>query len=345
MSEVIVTLGELLLRLKSPDRERFFQQPLLEATFGGSEANVAISLANYGVDARFVTALPDNPIGDAAVRFVRSMKVDVSQILRQGPRVGIYYLEAGSGPRPSNVIYDRAHSSISEAKPADFNWDAVFQDASWFHISGITPALSQNAADLSIAAAKEAKKQGLTVSSDLNYRSKLWNYGKTAPEIMTQMIKYIDVVIGNEEDVQKCLGLELGQDIVGEELSHDKYEKLGEKVFEKFPHVKYVGTSLREAHSADYNEWSAMLYPQKLGKALFSEKYQLTDIVDRVGGGDSFGAALIYGLFTEMDDQDALEFAVAASALKHTIPGDVNRVSVEEVKKLLESHGSGRIER
>ena len=221
----------------------------------------------------------------------------------------------------------------------------MFKDASWFHISGITPALSQNAADLSINAVKEAKRRGLTVSSDLNYRSKLWNYGKNAPEIMTQMIEYIDVVIGNEEDVQKCLGLKLGQDIVGEQLSHDKYEKLGEKVFENFPNVKYVGTSLREAHSADYNEWSAMLYPQKRDNALFSQKYQLTDIIDRVGGGDSFGAALIYGLFMEMEDQDALEFAVAASALKHTIPGDVNRVSVEEVNKLLKSHGSGRIER
>ncbi len=344
-NNVVVTLGELLLRLKSPNRERFFQQPKLEATFGGSEANVAVSVANYGEKARFASALPDNPIGDSAIRFLRSMKVDVSQIQRQGNRVGIYFLEAGSGPRPSNVIYDRAHSSISETKATDFNWDELFKEAKWFHISGITPALSQKAADLSIAAVKEAKDRRITVSCDLNYRGKLWNYGKEAPEVMNEMMPFIDVVIGNEGDVQNCLGLELGQDIVGQKLSHENYENLAEKVLEKYPNVQYVSTSLRESFSADHNDWSAMLYPRSEGKALFSKKYSLTDIVDRVGGGDSFSAGLVYALFKEMEDQDALEFAVAASALKHTIPGDVNRVSVEEVEKLLKSHGSGRIER
>ncbi len=335
---IVVTMGEIMLRLKSPSRERFFQSPTLEATFGGSEANVAISIANFGEKSRFVSALPDNSIGEGAIQLLRSMKVDVSQIKRQGSRVGTYYLEAGSGPRPSNVIYDRAHSSISEAKAGDFNWDDVFLDAGWFHISGITPALSQTAANLSITAVKEAKKRGIMVSCDLNYRAKLWDYGKTAPEVMSQMIPHIDVVIGNEEDVQKCLGLELGQDIVGEKLSHEKYEKLARKVCEKFKNVEYVSTSLRESYSADHNDWSAMLYSNEDDKAFFSRKYSLTDIVDRVGGGDSFSAGLVYGLFKEMSDEDAIEFAVAASALKHTIPGDINRVSLSEVEKLLKSH-------
>ncbi len=341
----VVALGEIMVRLKSPGNERLFQTPALEATFGGGEANVAISLANYGVDASFVTALPKNAIGDAAIVFLRSVNVDTSKIVRQGKRVGIYYLEAGSGPRPSNVIYDRDQSSISEAKPEDFNWDEVFANAGWFHITGITPAISSDCAALSIAAVKAAKERGLTVSCDLNYRKNLWKYGKTAPEVIKQLIPHVDVVVANEEDIQNSLGMQSDQKIGGVELSTEKYEKLAKQVQDAFSNVDIVAITLRESFSADHNDWSAMCYSRKEGKARLSRKYQLTDIVDRVGGGDAFAGGFIYALFKKMDVQEALEFAVAASALKHTIPGDCNRVSVEEVAKLVAGDASGRVHR
>ncbi|TFH30832.1 MAG: sugar kinase [Promethearchaeota archaeon] len=343
----VVTLGEILLRLKSPGHEKLLQSPSLEATFGGGEANVAISLANYGLNARFITVLPNNSIGDSSIQFLRSMNVDTTQIVRKGNRIGIYFLETGSGPRPSKIIYDRAHSAIFQADITDFNWEECFAEAKWFHITGITPALSEKSAELSLFTVKKAKELGLTVSCDLNFRKKLWKYGKTAPEIMNQMISYVDVVIANEEDIQKSLGMPSDQQIgeVGLEISRDKYKALAQRVLDTYANVQIVAITLRESYSADYNDWSAMCLSRENNTALFSKKYALRDIVDRVGGGDSFSGALIYGLFEEMNLQEALEFAVAASALKHTIPGDCNRVSVEEIKSLMQGDSSGRVQR
>ncbi|MFX0101352.1 MAG: PfkB family carbohydrate kinase [Candidatus Hodarchaeota archaeon] len=344
-SKKVVTLGEIMVRMKSPGHERLFQTPFLEATFGGGEANVAISLANFGLDAKFVTALPKNQIGDAVIAFLRSMNVDTSGIIRQGKRVGIYFLEAGSGPRSSMVIYDRASSSISEAKPSDFDWDATFDGAGWFHITGITPALSETGAELSLAAIKKAKENGLTVSCDLNYRKKLWKYGKAAPEVMKKMMPYVDVVVANEEDIQRSLGMELDQQIGGVELVNEKYEELAKRLLDEYTNVNIVAITLRESFSADHNDWSATCFSRDEGTARFSKKYYLKDIVDRVGGGDSFGSGFIYGLYSNMELQDALEFAVAASALKHTIIGDCNRVTVAEVKRLAGGEASGRVQR
>ncbi|MHA1794338.1 MAG: PfkB family carbohydrate kinase [Promethearchaeota archaeon] len=341
----VVTLGEIMLRLKSPGHERLLQSPLLEATFGGGEANVAVSLANFGVPARFVTALPDNLLGDATVAFLRSMNVDTSCIIRQGKRLGIYFLEVGSGPRSSLVIYDRTHSSIFEASTSDFDWDTIFKDASWFHITGITPALSKNCAELAIHAVQFAKKNKIKVSCDLNYRKKLWKYGKTAPEVMREITSNVDIIIANEEDIQKSLGMTLDQQIGGVSLSREKYERLGNSVLNEFPNVETIAITLRESFSADHNDWSAMCITRKDRKALYSRKYQLKDIVDRVGGGDSFAAGFIYGLKEGMKIQDALEFGVAASALKHTIVGDCNRVRISEVKRLVEGNAFGRVQR
>ncbi|MHA1368624.1 MAG: PfkB family carbohydrate kinase [Promethearchaeota archaeon] len=344
-NEYVLTLGEIMLRLKSPSYERLFQSPVLEATFGGGEANVAISLENFGIKSRFVTALPNNRIGDAVISFLRSMNIDTSYVIRQGARLGIYFLEAGSGPRPSMVIYDRAGSSISEAKPRDFDWDSIFQDVRWYHLTGITPALSQSAADLSLESMKFAKKKGITVSLDLNYRKKLWNYGKSAPGVMNELMPLVDIVIANEEDIQRSLGMDLDQKIGGATLSREKYEALARRVIIKYPNVAVVAITLRESYSADNNDWSAMCMSRDDDNAFFSRNYHLTDIVDRVGGGDSFAAGFIYGLYSGMKLADALEFAVAASALKHTIPGDCNRVSVEEVKRLMVGDTSGRVQR
>ncbi|UYP46931.1 2-dehydro-3-deoxygluconokinase/2-dehydro-3-deoxygalactonokinase [Candidatus Lokiarchaeum ossiferum] len=341
----IVTLGEIMLRLKSPGHEKLLQSPSLEATFGGGESNVAVSLANYDLNARYVTALPVNSIGDSCVQFLRSMNVDTSCIIRQGDRIGVYFLEIGSGPRPSKVIYDRSHSAISEAGIADFDWDGIFKNAKWFHITGITPALSQKNADLSIFAVKKAKEKGLTVSCDLNFRKKLWKYGKSAPEVMAQLMPYIDVVIANEEDIQKSLGMSIDQKIGGSKLSAEKYENLARHLLTSYSNVQTVAITLRESYSADHNGWAAIGLSRGDSHAVFSKKYDLKDIVDRVGGGDSFGGALIYGLFSKKPLQDALEFAVAASALKHTIPGDINRVSIAEVTALMQGDSSGRVQR
>ncbi len=342
MSKVI-TLGEIMLRLKSPAFERFLQSPDLEATFGGGEANVAVSLANYGCDAAFVTALPDNAVADACVRELKGFGVDTSYIARQGNRIGIYFLESGSNQRPSKVIYDRAGSSIAEADANTFDFDKIFADASWFHISGITPAISKSASELSIAAVKAAKAHGVTVSCDLNYRKNLWKYGVEAKEIMSEITKYVDVVIANEEDCQKSLGLENGAAVESGNLDTAKYELLIKKVIENFPNVKKVAITLRESKSANHNDWSACIGD---GKDFYvSKKYHITDIVDRVGGGDSFSGGLIYGLTHYTDDHKALEFAVAASALKHTIIGDYNRCTVKEVESLMGGDGSGRVQR
>ena len=344
MSKVI-TFGEIMLRLKSPALERFFQSPSLEATFGGGEANVAVSLANYGMDAAFVTVLPKNDIGEACLRELRGFGVDTTRIVRKDGRMGIYYLETGACQRPSKVIYDRAGSAMAEAVPGDIDWKNVFDGATWFHITGITPAISQGAADLSLEAVKAAKELGIHVSCDLNYRKNLWKYGKRADEVMTELVKYVDTVIANEEDFQKSLGLSAESSSAVEEgqIDVELYKKIASTAMEKYPNIKRVAITLRESHSADRNDWSACLYN---GKEFFlSRKYSITDIVDRVGGGDSFGGGLIYGLNNYPDEKTALEFAVAASCLKHTIPGDYNRVSVSEVESLMKGSGTGRVQR
>ena len=341
----VVTFGEIMLRLKSPGYERFFQSPSLEATFGGGEANVSVSLANYGMETAFVSVLPKNDIGEACVRELRGFGVDVSSIVRADGRMGIYYLETGAVQRPSKVIYDRAGSAICEAKPGDIDWKKAFEGATWFHLTGITPAISQGAADLSLEAVKAAKEMGLHVSCDLNYRKNLWKYGKRADEVMTELVKYVDTVIANEEDFQKslCLSVESSAAVEEGQINVENYKKIAALAMEKYPNIKRVAITLRESKSANHNDWSACLYN---GKDFFlSRKYAITDIVDRVGGGDSFGGGLIYGLNTYPDEKTALEFAVAASCLKHTIGGDFNRVSVSEVESLMKGSGTGRVQR
>ena len=321
----------------------FFQSPSFEATFGGGEANVAVALSNYGLDAAFVTALPDNSIGDAAIAELRKFDVDTSMIRRSGNRVGIYFLETGANQRPSKVVYDRAASSICECGPGDFDWTKIYDGAKWLHITGITPALSQSAADLSLECVKQAKAHGVTVSCDFNFRGKLWKYGKSAPEVMTELVKYVDVGIANEEDCQKSLGVSVDVDVESGELDTKKYEALSQKMLDLYPDMSVIGITLRESHSADQNGWSACMRDKDGFK--LSERYQITDIIDRVGGGDSFASAFIYGLNAYEDRQQSLEFAVAASCLKHSILGDFNRVTVDEVEKLMSGDGSGRVQR
>ena len=339
----VVTLGEVMLRLKSPGFERLFQSPLLEATFGGAEANVAASLAQLGVDARFVSAIPANNVGDACLATLRGFGIDTSCIKRQGERLGVYFLENGANQRPSRVTYDRAGSSISTANAGDFVWDAVFAGADWFHISGVTPAISATAAELSIAAAKAARERKLTVSCDYNYRKNLWKYGKKAPDVMRELVSHATVGIANEEDCQKALGIEVDVKVESGELEHAQYSALAELVLKEFPNLEKQVITLRESHSADHNGWSAVLHNRR--QFLTSRHYEINDIVDRVGGGDSFAAGLIYGLRSYKDDQRALEFATAASCLKHSIPGDINRVSVSEVEALMAGDASGRVQR
>ena len=338
-----LTFGEIMLRLKSPGRERFFQSPNLEATFGGGESNVAVALANYGFEAGFISALPDNDLGTACIRELRSFGVDTAHVQRSGERMGIYFLEAGANQRPSKVVYDRAGSSIAECGPGDFDWGEVFVDANWFHITGITPALSQSAADLSIEACMAAKAANVTVSCDFNFRGKLWKYGKTAPEVMQDLVRYVDVGIANEEDCQKSLGITADVDVESGELDTVKYEKLSAKMLEIFPNLSVMAITLRESRSADINGWSACLRDTDGFK--LSRRYKITDIIDRVGGGDSFASGLIAGLALYDNRQDALEFAVAASCLKHSISGDFNRVSVAEVQNLMAGDASGRVQR
>ncbi|MCR5275997.1 MAG: sugar kinase, partial [Clostridiales bacterium] len=316
----VLTMGEIMLRLKTRGNERFFQSPEFEATFGGGEANVAVSLSNFNMPSEFLSVLPDNPIGDACIAELRSFGVSTDKILRAPGRMGIYYLETGANQRPSKVVYDRAGSTMAEAKPGDIDWESAFTDVDWFHISGITPAISKSAADLSLDAVKEAKKRGITVSLDLNFRKNLWKYGVDAKTVMSELTKYTDVVIGNEEDCQKSLGLELDVDVEGGSLDTGKYEKLTSLLLTKYPNVSKVAITLRESHSADHNGWAACI---NNGTIFYvSKKYEIRDIVDRVGGGDSFSAGLIYGLKSFDQDTEALEFAVAASCLKHSIPGD-----------------------
>ena len=339
----VVTFGEIMLRLKSPYFERFLQSPALEATFGGGEANVAVSLANFGMDVAYVTALPKNDIGDACIRELRKFNIDVTHILRSEGRIGIYFLENGANQRASNVIYDRAGSCIAIAKPGSMDFKGAFEGSGWFHITGITPAISELAAQLSLEALKAAKQMGLTVSCDLNYRKNLWKYGKTAQEVMNRLMEYVDVVIANEEDCQKSLGLKSAVEVEKGSLDRAKYEQLSAAVLKTYPNVKIIAITLRESESADVNGWSACLNDGQ--QFILSKKYMIKDIVDRVGGGDSFAAGLIYGLNTYSDKENALEFAVAASCLKHSISGDFNLVSVAEVDALKGGDASGRVRR
>ena len=338
-----LTFGEIMLRLRAPGHERFFQSNMMEATYGGGEANVAVSLANYGQDVSYLTVLPKNALGDECVKELRKFGVDTSRILRGPGRMGIYFLEAGANQLPSRVVYDRAYSAIALAKPGDIDWERAFAGVEWFHITGITPAISETAMELSLESVREAKKRGITVSCDLNYRKNLWKYGKKASEVMAELAKYVDVAIANEEDVQKSLGITADVDVSSGELSREKYRELGDKVLAAYPDMKMIAITLRESHSADWNGWAACLNNRT--HFYVSKKYEIRDIIDRVGGGDSFAGGLIYGLNKYDDPQQALEFAAAASCLKHSIIGDFNRVGVADVEKLMGGDGSGRVQR
>ncbi len=337
----VVTLGEIMLRLSTPGYSRFVQSDTFEVVYGGGEANVAVSAANYGHEAYFVTKLPTHEIGQSAVNTLRRFGVDTKHIARGGDRVGIYFLETGASMRPSKVVYDRANSAISDADIEDFDFDAIFEGADWFHWSGITPAISEKAAKLTEAACKAAKKHGVTVSVDLNYRKKLWT-PERAKEVMTNLMQYVDVCIGNEEDAHLVLGYKPGEtDVTTGELELSGYKSIF-KQMKKDLGFKYVVTTLRESYSASDNGWSALIYD---GNEFYHSKKYDVRIVDRVGGGDSFAGGLIHGLLTKDNMKDALEFAVAASALKHTIPGDMNQVSVSEVETLANGDASGRVQR
>jgi len=338
-----ITFGEIMLRLKPPNWERFFQSPLLEATFGGGEANVAVGLARFGLNVAYVSVIPNNPIGDACIGELRRQGVDTSLIVRKGNRLGIYFLEAGANQRPSKVIYDRSHSAIAEAKPGDINWDKVFDRVSWVHISGITPAISISSSELSLEAVKKAREKGITISCDLNFRKKLWKYGKSAPQVMGELVKYIDIAIGNEEDCQKSLGVKVDVDVESGRLQTEKYRELTDKVLNLYPNIKKIAITLRESHSANNNGWSAVLNNRE--EFIISKKYEINNIVDRVGGGDTFAAGLIYGFNNLHSDKESLEFAAAASCLIHSIPGDLPLLSVEEVKSLTGGAASGRVQR
>ncbi len=337
----VVTFGEIMLRLAPNGYYRFFQDDQLQATFGGGEANVSVSLANFGIDSTFVTKLPAHAIGQGAVDSLRRFGVDTSRIVRGGDRIGIYYLEKGASQRGSVCIYDRAHSAIREASPSDFDWDEIFTGADWFHFTGITPALGPNLVDICIEACKAAKARGVKISCDLNYRGKLWTR-EEAREAMTKICEYVDVCISNEEDAKDVFGIEAeGSDITGGKLNTDGYKSVAKQLADKFGFEK-VAITLRTSISANDNDWQGMLYDGS--DYCFSKQYHL-HIVDRVGGGDSFGGGLIYALLNDHTTQDAIEFAVAASALKHSIEGDFNRVSVDEVKKLAGGDASGRVQR
>lgn len=337
----VITFGELMLRLAPEGYYRFLQSESFGATFGGGEANVSVSLANYGVDTAFVTKLPKHEIGQMAVNSLRKYGVDTSLIVRGGDRVGIYFVEKGASQRPSKVIYDRAGSSIATAKRSDFDWDIIFEKAGWFHFTGITPALSDELVDICKEACIEAKKRGIVISCDLNYRNKLWSKEK-AGSVMSELCKYVDVCIANEEDAGDVFGIKAkDSDLTTGKLNTEGYKSVAKQLEEKFGFA-YVAITLRESISANDNNWAAMLYDKN--EYYFSKKYAV-HIVDRVGGGDSFGAGLIYSMMNNMDNQDIIEFAVAASCLKHSVEGDYNMVSVDEVKKLAGGDGSGRVQR
>ena len=340
----VVTMGEIMLRLSTPGNEKFIQAYEFDVCYGGGEANVAVSLANYGHDAEFVTKVPQNPIGDCAVAALRKMNVETKNIARGGERLGIYFLETGSAMRASNVVYDRAHSSISTAEVADFDFDKIFKDCDWFHFTGITPAVSDKAAILTEEALKAAKRNGVKVSVDLNFRKKLWSSEK-AQKVMSNLMQYVDICIGNEEDAEKVLGFKPeNTDVTTGSLNLDGYKSIFEQMVAKY-NFEYVVSSLRVSNSASDNGWSACIYNRDTKEFYHSREYRITPIVDRVGGGDSFAAGTICGFLDGKDFKEALEFGVAASALKHTIPGDFNLVSRSDVVSLAGGDGSGRVQR
>lgn len=337
----VVTFGEIMLRLAPNGYYRFFQSDQMQATFGGGEANVAVSLANFGLQAAFVTKLPAHAIGQGAVDSLRALGVDTSEILRGGDRIGIYYLEKGASQRGSVCIYDRAGSAIQTVDPGEFDWDRIFAGADWFHFTGITPALGPNLVQCCLDACSSAKKHGVKISCDLNYRSKLWTR-EQAHAAMSELCQYVDLCISNEEDAKDVFGIQAdSSDIREGQLSREGYRRVAERLMERFSFEK-VAITLRSSHSASDNDWAAVLWD---GKRFYVSRDYHLHIVDRVGGGDSFGGGLIYALLTGMADQEALEFAVAASALKHSIEGDYNRVTISEVKKLASGDGSGRVQR
>ena len=341
----VVTFGEIMLRLATPGYLRFNQTNSFLANYGGGEANVAVSLANFGIPVDFITRLPKNDIAQSCVMDLRKYGVGIEQIVYGGERIGIYFLETGAVSRGSKVIYDREHSAISEIKSGMIDWDKVFEGVTWFHWTGITPAISQGASDVCLEAILKANEKGITVSCDLNYRKNLWNYGKNAGEIIPELVAGTDVILGNEEDAEKVLGIKpKGVDVTGGHVEAMAYESVSKQIMSRFPRCKMVITTLRGSVNANYNSWSGVLWN---GKTLFkAPTFQITNIVDRVGGGDSFMGGLIYGLLTYAgDDQKALNFAVAASCLKHTIYGDYNQVTVEEVEKLMGGDASGRVAR
>ncbi len=343
MAKKVVTFGEIMLRLATPEHQRFSQATSYYASFGGGEANVDISLANYGLQADFVTRLPENDIGRSVIMELKKHSVSIANIIFGGDRLGIYFLETGSVSRPSKVIYDRSNSSVTEIKPGMIDWNKVFSDASWFHWTGITPAISKGAADTCLEAIKAAKKQGLMVSCDLNFRKNLWKWGTTAKEVMPEMVSYCDVILGNEEDSEKVFGIKPDKtDVSAGKVESDEFESVCLKLKQMFPAAKKIIITLRGSISADHNTWSGIMYD---GKRFFKAPvYQITHIIDRVGGGDSFMGGLIFGLLNYTgDDQKALNFAVAASCLKHTIHGDFNLVSVAEVEQLMKGDSSGRV--
>jgi 2-dehydro-3-deoxygluconokinase len=345
MNKKVITFGEIMLRLAPPGYLRFNQATELTATFGGGEANVAVSLANYGVPVEYVTRLPENDIARACLQNLRQYGVGTDKIVFGGERMGIYFLEAGAVSRGSKVIYDRANSAIAAIEKGMINWDEVLEDAAWFHWTGITPAISQGAADVCLEAIQTANKKGVTVSCDLNYRKNLWKYGKPAGEVMPEMVGGTDIVLGNEEDADKVLGISPeGVDVTGGHVEGAAYESVSRQIMARFPRCRKVITTLRGSINANHNTWSGVLWD---GSSLYeAPTYQITHIVDRVGGGDSFMGGLIYGLMTwPENDQQALNFAVAASCLKHTIYGDFNQVTVDEVLKLMGGDASGRVAR
>ena len=340
----VVTFGEIMLRLKPPDFLRFTQTQLLEATFGGGEANVAVAVAQLGLDARYVTALPDNDIAQACINNLRQFGVDTRHIVRRGERLGIYFVEAGATQRASKVIYDRAGSSIATIRLGEVNWQAAFEGADWFHWTGITPAISEGAAAVCLEGIRAAKDMGLTVSCDLNFRKNLWKWGKRAGEVMPELVQHCDVAIGNEEDAEKVFGITAeGIDVEAGKVDAALYRSVAEQLVGKFPSLKHVAITLRGSVSASHNAWSGVLYD---GAEMYvGPQYDIVPIVDRVGGGDSFCGGLIYAMLSGKGPQEAVDFAVAASCLKHSIMGDFNMVGVAEVEALLKGGGGGRVQR
>jgi len=344
MNQKVVTFGEIMLRLATPGYLRFHQADVLEATFGGGEANVAVSLANYGIPVTYVTKLPENDIGDAAIKTLRKYNVDTGEILIGGERMGIYFLETGAVTRGSKVVYDRAHSALAEIRKGEVNWENILKDAGWFHWTGITPAISQGAADVCLEAIEVANRLGVTVSCDLNYRKNLWKYGKNAGEVMPELVRGVDIILGNEEDAEKVFGIRAAEtDVTKGIVEADAYREVASELMKRFPKAKKVIITLRGSINANHNTWSGVLWNGK--QLLKAPTYDITHIVDRVGGGDSFMGGLIYGLQHYQDDQKALNFAAAASCLKHTIQGDFNLVTAGEVEKLMQGDASGRVSR